>query len=93
MYEMLEVAVPYYEIVSTNEVVQSVLNGVQLKRPTKNPPSDELWTIMQSCWNEAEERPTFEQIHNQLTPLIHIDSVQYERSPSTFKDGYETTKA
>ena len=73
MYEILEVAVPYYQIVSPKDVVTQVLGGLRLQKPTKVPPSDDLWNIMQSCWLEnPDERPDFQTIYKQLSELMKI---------------------
>ena len=74
MYEILEGAVPYYEIVSTDEVVKEVLKGLTLEKPTKIPPSDQLWNIMQSCWLQHDQRPSFQEIYQQLSVLINAQT-------------------
>ncbi len=70
MYEILEGAVPYYQILSTKEVAEKVLNGLTLEKPTKTQPSDQLWHILQSCWLVPDQRPSFQEIHSQLSLLI-----------------------
>ena len=73
MYEILEVAIPYYEIVSPRELVIQVLGGLRLQKPTKVPPSADLWNIIQSCWLEnPEERPDFQTIYKQLSDLTQV---------------------
>jgi hypothetical protein len=70
MYEILEAAVPYHAITSSDEVAKQVLNGLRLQKPMRIPPSDDLWTIMQNCWLEPDSRPSFQEIHQQLSLLL-----------------------
>ena len=75
MYEILEGAIPYYEFVSNQEVVKKVLKGLTLDKPTKIPPSDQLWNIMQSCWlQHDDQRPSFQEIYQQLSSLIDLQT-------------------
>jgi len=84
MYEILEGgAVPYYQLFSNKEVVDQVLKGLKLEKPIKTPPSDGLWDIMQSCWLEPDQRPTFKEIHHQFSLLLTSSSKSsiYKWSP------------
>ncbi len=79
MYEILEGgAVPYCRLISNKEVVNEVMNGLKLEKPTNVSPSDELWAIMQSCWLKPDQRPSFKEIHHQLS--LPSNSA-YEHSP------------
>jgi serine/threonine protein kinase len=87
MYEILELAVPFYQIVSTQKVASSVINGLRLDRPTSILPSDELWAILQSCWLEPDQRPSFQEIHYQLSLLAPSESERLTH-PLSFIESY-----
>jgi hypothetical protein len=70
MYEILNATIPYYQIASSNIVVAKVCEGLRLQKPTKIPVPDEVWTLMQSCWLEPDQRPTFQNIYDQLALLL-----------------------
>jgi len=70
MYEILDGALPYYQIQSTKEATEQILKGLKLEKPTKIVPSDELWAIIESCWLEPSQRPSFQEIHQQLSFLL-----------------------
>ena len=67
-------AVPFYQLLSNKEVTELVLKGAKPERPTATPPSDELWSIMESCWQEPDQRPSFKDIHQRFLPLIPSES-------------------
>jgi len=90
MYEILDIAVPYFEIASPKDVAIQVLSGFRLQRPTKTPPTDDLWNIIQSCWQEnPDRRPDFRTIYKQLSGLIPSDRKSSSSSkPIGVVDGY-----
>ena len=52
MWEIFEFgAVPYEEWMSTKEVVEQVLSGTTLQKPSNC--SDEVFAIMTECWNQV----------------------------------------
>ena len=69
-------SVPYYHLISNRDVSDEVLKGAKPKRPTTTPPSDELWSIMESCWQEPDQRPSFKEIHQRFLPLIPSESTK-----------------
>ena len=83
MHEILTAKVPYYEIVSHKELVKQICNGLRLQKPTKHPLPDKLWTLMQNCWAEPNQRPNFQSIYDQLTALLPstVDQVIAASSP------------
>jgi hypothetical protein len=74
MCEVMNATVPYYEIGSNKKLVTKICEGLRLQKPTKIPVPNELWTLMQSCWLEPDQRPTFQQIYDQLTLLLNEEA-------------------
>ena len=59
--------IPYFGIPSDEGVIQHVIAGNQLARPTEQPCPDPLWSIVTSCWAKlAKDRPTFSRIGIEL---------------------------
>ena len=69
--------VPYFEVDERN-LVAHVNSGNRLSRVhIKNPCPDELWTLMESCWEaQAARRPTFSQLSISLAGISKIEGIQ-----------------
>jgi len=99
VWEILQFEKPYSEIASNSEVMKKVCNeGLRLARPTRIQIPDELWEIIQSCWQlDPKSRPTFEQLYQRLADLDA--RMNKEASPLVFisktgtKCNYITTAA
>ncbi len=91
MYEILSATIPYYEIDSNRELVTQICNGLRLKKPTKLPVSDEFWTLIQSCWLKLDQRPTFQQIYDQLAPSVNQLVSKFEGSEPPLTKSYFRT--
>lgn len=74
VWEMIQKAIPYTDIISNLRVVQMVCNEKEhLSRPTRMEIPDELWSIMESTWRfEPSERPSFEELYQQLQNLCDL---------------------
>jgi hypothetical protein len=60
--------IPYSSIAEDNKVDEKKRNGEKLPRPSKC--DRQLWVLMNSCWHkDSDERPTFEDIKNQLLDM------------------------
>jgi len=66
VWEMIERKIPYFNVPS-GQIAEFVSSGKRLPRPTKVEIPDELWDLMQQCWNQfADQRPSFTEICKEL---------------------------
>jgi len=80
LWEMLERgAVPYLEKDHV-EVIKSVIEGHRLSRPVNAP--DLLWDIINSCFADVKQRPTFKDISKKLQPYCE------KKAETTYGDKY-----
>ncbi|XP_075696064.1 serine/threonine-protein kinase LMTK3 isoform X3 [Rhinoderma darwinii] len=83
IWELFEFGSQPYRHLSDEEVLAFVIKEQQMKlaKPRlKLPHSDYWYEVMQSCWLSVEQRPTVEELHLQLTYLLHECSNQTEES-------------
>eukprot|EP00045_Choanoeca_perplexa_P011605 m.124044 g.124044 ORF g.124044 m.124044 type:complete len:822 (+) comp15689_c0_seq1:229-2694(+) len=67
LYELITFAKMPYAGLSNMEVVERVTDDYRLPQPKECP--DELYTIMRSCWEDVEDRPSFAELEKQLVAL------------------------
>ncbi|XP_070548061.1 tyrosine-protein kinase FRK-like [Ptychodera flava] len=85
-----------YSGMSTEEVISSVREGYRMPKPPQC--SEELYTIMLSCWNaEPKKRPDFTELAAKLDKLvgdgkihIDVDAVEQIDIHALQSDGGET---
>ncbi|OCT70960.1 hypothetical protein XELAEV_18037874mg [Xenopus laevis] len=83
MWELFEFGSQPYRHLCDEEVLTFVIKEQQMKlaKPRlKLPHSDYWYEVMQSCWLPAEQRPSVEELHLQLTYLLNECSNQTEES-------------
>ncbi|XP_041425574.1 serine/threonine-protein kinase LMTK3 isoform X1 [Xenopus laevis] len=83
IWELFEFGSQPYRHLSDEEVLTFVIKEQQMKlaKPRlKLPHSDYWYEVMQSCWLSAEQRPSVEELHLQLTYLLNECSNQTEES-------------
>lgn len=70
LWEIAEGKRPYPDL-SNSEVIKAVCDkGVRLPRPERVQIQDELWDLMNHCWDaEPENRPNFNEIYSQLCKI------------------------
>ena len=70
LWEIAEGKRPYTEL-SNSEVIKAVCDkGVRLARPERVEVPDELWDLMNKCWDSEENnRPSFNLIYTQLCKI------------------------
>jgi hypothetical protein len=57
-----------YAALSNTEVLEAVKQGKRLEKPTGCPQA--YYELMQNCWNnDADQRPSFEQLCKRLKPM------------------------
>lgn len=52
MYEILQRALPYYELRRNKDVMEFVIGGGRLSAPTVVPHPPELWSMAVQCFDE-----------------------------------------
>eukprot|EP00730_Choanoeca_flexa_P007003 TRINITY_DN12265_c0_g2_i9.p1 TRINITY_DN12265_c0_g2~~TRINITY_DN12265_c0_g2_i9.p1 ORF type:complete len:880 (+),score=275.69 TRINITY_DN12265_c0_g2_i9:255-2894(+) len=67
LYELITFAKMPYAGLSNMEVVDRVTDDYRLPQPKECP--DGLYTLMRSCWDDAEDRPTFAELEKQLLAM------------------------
>jgi hypothetical protein len=79
MWEVMTLAHPFPDMTSL-EIVKYVMAGGRLEGPFAVDCGDQVWKIVQSCWNEDPAmRPTFEQLIGLMqnapwpTPIVAND--------------------
>jgi serine/threonine protein kinase len=71
MYELLEGAVPYYEIADAKSVVDHVCSGNVLEKPTHIETPDNIYNLMLECFTmDPEDRPDFKTIFTTLKQIL-----------------------
>jgi len=75
LWEMLEFGTLPYTNMDNKEVIQQVLAGYRLPRPTNC--NDELWEIMLICFLAKEkERPSFKEISERLQVICESETIE-----------------
>eukprot|EP00027_Filamoeba_sp_ATCC50430_P015453 CAMPEP_0168573728 /NCGR_PEP_ID=MMETSP0413-20121227/18692_1 /TAXON_ID=136452 /ORGANISM="Filamoeba nolandi, Strain NC-AS-23-1" /LENGTH=412 /DNA_ID=CAMNT_0008607003 /DNA_START=1233 /DNA_END=2471 /DNA_ORIENTATION=+ len=70
LWEMIEVKMPYFHLTNADVAKAVCEDHLKLTRPTAVPIPDELFNLMESCWNDNPQlRPTFEQICEDLAVI------------------------
>jgi len=87
-WEIFEYGVEPYVEMSNMEVINYVREGKRLTKPNQCP--EAFFTILMSCWNsEAEKRPSFVQILNEVKDIIRNHFVDPKLIDSVSLDGVE----
>jgi len=99
LWEIAEGKRPYTEL-SNSEVIKAVCDkGVRLPRPERVEIPNELWDLMNHCWDsESQNRPTFNQIYSELCKIedkyfSEEDSKENTIHNTDQQDNYNTNSA
>src|SRR4051812_36060394 len=78
MYEILEAALPFFEITSNKTLVSEICKGLKLGRPTKVETPDSIFNLMTKCCStDPSERPDFQQIFERIKEILtEVQGVQ-----------------
>ncbi|KAJ7359530.1 kinase-like domain-containing protein [Mycena albidolilacea] len=74
-YEILTGKAPFFEIPRDITVTFKVVEGLRPSRPDTIPVDDDLWRLLQDCWQATpSDRPSISQIIQRLDSIIGVKS-------------------
>lgn len=76
-------AVPYGEIKRHRDCIRYIAEGNRLERPRFA--SDDIWDIIYSCFFEAKERPTMEELRKKFAKMSNYNSPLLKTDKSSEK--------
>eukprot|EP01119_Soliformovum_irregulare_P017728 TRINITY_DN5314_c0_g1_i1.p1 TRINITY_DN5314_c0_g1~~TRINITY_DN5314_c0_g1_i1.p1 ORF type:complete len:743 (+),score=196.98 TRINITY_DN5314_c0_g1_i1:1-2229(+) len=89
VWEICERKRPYFQITSNQEVGERVMSGdLRLSKPDGEHVASEVWDIAASCFQIAQDRPSFQKIYEALAALGSEQKI--EESPKPTMGEYET---
>lgn len=66
MWEVFALQIPWPNIERDAMLQLCVRDGLRPTRPKTDWVTDEVWTLMQECWKDPDERPSMEDVENRL---------------------------